>query len=121
MLSRTLATALGFLGSVDGNGSFIGSHESRLAFFLRKVFPVYSVPELDSGTCWCGVGLPSCASAIEYGMSRRYIFVSWKRIAVSSWIVLLILDLVFPLVGDGENERWIAPGSCGGFGALSLI
>lgn len=92
MVSRSLARAAGFLGSVEGNGSFKGEHESRFSVFLCMLF---SVPEPDSGAgCWRGVGLPSCASAIECGMSSRYMFVSWKRIAVSSWVILLIFDLV---------------------------
>jgi hypothetical protein len=104
MVSRTLARAAGFLGSVEGKGSFIGEHESRFRIFLCVLF---SVPELDSGAGCCGIDLPSCASAIECGISRRYIFLSWKRIEVSSCIVPPILGLAFPLLGDGENERWM--------------
>lgn len=101
MVSRTLARAAGFLGSVEGKGASIGEHESSFRIFLCVLF---SVPELDSGAGCCGIDLPSCASAIECGMSTRYIFLSWKRIAVSC-IIPPILGFTFPSLGDGENER----------------
>lgn len=105
MVLRRLASAAGFLGSVEGNGSLIGEHESRFSIFLCVLFSVLN----DSEVGCCDVGLPSCASAIECGISMRYIFLSWKRIAVSSCIVLLILVILLPwLVGDGENKLWIA-------------
>lgn len=81
IVSRTLARAAGFFGSVDGYGSFKGEHESMHCFFL-----VLSVPDLDSVANIFdsrGADLP-CARVIECGMStRKALLFAWKRIAVS--------------------------------------